>query len=273
MSESLELTKSLSGAEVAGLFNPELEEGLSTSERNLLTTLLASDDKIDITIPDDIDAADLWETMGILCKVYYGTGQARTQLKLLIGRALVLIQTMPGIWQTRGYKSFDAFMSDEVAGLPFMTKISRPELYKTKSIGEKIGNLPLEQSRAIGFTKLAMVAQKTEQGNSDFKTWIDNAEKMTIPDLKIAIAESNVLIPAGSTEEVTLTWILKRDEKEAVDSFMADPEVHATCGTDRPGGIMQWLMAEADSAGWRNQCDAGAEKLKELVDAKKESAA
>jgi hypothetical protein len=238
--------------EIAGLFDPGIEQGLSSAERTLMSSLLMSAEMA-VTIPRDVSPSDLWGALDICCRVFMLTRQAAAQLKLLIGRALILIQEdHPEIYQSRGYATFDSFMTE---GLPRLTNMSRGELYKAKMVAESMGDVKPEDARAMGFSKMGILAKVTDDKKSDFPQWVERAKSMTIPELKIAIAESNLKITVGDQEEAVWSMVCTDDERARIDAFMQDPEVHAHCGTEKPGAIMDNLIAEADASGWRNQPD------------------
>jgi hypothetical protein len=248
----------ISGSDVAGLFDPSITDTLTSEERALLTTLLASDDRTDVAIPKDINARDLWTTLELCCRVFIRVRKASAQLKLLIGRALIIIQENPDIYKQRGFRSFDDFMTRE-DGLPGFTGISRSELYKTKTVAETFPTtVSLGDARDLGVTKLSLLAQVTREGNSDSNEWVEKAKKLTIPQLKTAIYRSNQQIEEGSLDFDTLQITVTMAQKQAIEEFLDDPEIQAYNCTKMPAVILMNAICEVGEQ-WKTQARAAME--------------
>jgi hypothetical protein len=246
MEEVATLDASVTGVEVAGLFDPAVTESLDPQERLLLSTLLSAEDRVDIAIPENLEPDKLWDVLALCCKVFIRVRRAQSQLKFLIGRALVLIQSTPEIYTQRGFTSFDRFMSDEVAGLPAITGISRSELYKSKSVTEAFPTASLADSRDIGFTKMGLIAQVTTGANSDSAEWMEKAKSMTIPELKKEIYASSLQIPEGSLDVDVLQLTVSKEVKDRVEGFVADPLIQAYCGNRNAGNILMRAIEEVE---------------------------
>lgn len=252
------ITSDISGCDVAGLFDPSITNTLTTEERELLTTLLSSDDRTDVAIPKDIAAGDLWMTLELCCRVFIRVRKASAQLKLLIGRALIIIQENPEIYKARGFRSFDDFMTRE-DGLPGFTGISRSELYKTKTVADTFPtSVSLGDARDLGVTKLSLLAQVTREGNSDSKEWVERAKKLTIPELKTAIYRSNQQIEEGDLDLDTIQITVTMTQKQAIEQFLGDPEIHAYNESKMPGVIIMNAIAELGEQ-WKSQARAAME--------------
>ncbi len=237
----------IDGREIAGLFDPAISDGLSRDERLLLTALLSENERVDIAIPEDVEPERVWDMMLLCCKVFKMFGKAAVQLKLLIGRALTLIKDMPNVYESRGFSSFDDFISDEVRGLPMLTGVSRAELYKAKRIAEQIGAaVPLAEAREVGMTKMAIITGVTSPANSDFREWVEHAKSDTIPQLKERIARSNLQIPRDSMEWDMVALQVTKDEKKRLDAFLSDARVQAYCESKAPGIIISRMLDECE---------------------------
>jgi hypothetical protein len=244
------LDQSLTGVDVAGLFDPSQPESLSSDERNLIGALLVTNDRVDVAIPQGMTADSLWEAFSLCCKVYSRVKRAQSQIKLLIGRALILIKDTPEIYTRCGFSSFDRFMSDELTGLPAITQISRSELYKAKTIAETFPTLSLGDSREMGFTKLSMIAQVTRESDSDSGDWVQKAKDLTIPELKKEIYRSDKQIPEGSLDWDVVQFQVTKDQKERIESFLADETIQGYCQGKAPGLIFERMISECEGE-WR----------------------
>lgn len=250
----VEPEQGISASEIAGLFDPASKDSLTARERTLLTGLLSREGSIDTAIPDSISQAELWETLSVCCGVFEKLRRASSHLKLLIGRALVLLKDSPAIYESRGFKSFDDFMTLE-NGLPGITGISRSELYKAKTVAEKLPTLGLEEARAMGFTKLVLIAQVTTESAPDFQEWVTQATEGTIPQLKEKMYRSDKQIPQGSVDWEVVQFTVTVEQKQQIDAFMVDPDMIAYTGNRNPGFILSRMIEECE-AEWRLQAQA-----------------
>lgn len=243
------------GAELAALFDPSVDGAfLSPQERPLLAALLVQDDRIDIAIPADTPADDLWRTVLLVSKVFTRLTRAHSILKLLIGRALVLIQDRPELYESRGFRSMDAFLSDEVRGLPALLGISRGELYKAKSVAEKNPTLPIALYREIGFSKLGEISRVTEEGNANYPAWLEKARTSTYKELVRSIEESNLQIAEGGMTPAVFAINCREDQRRELSEFVEDPRIHSVNGTADKAEILLNSTREA-RAEWLNGAD------------------
>ena len=245
MGELVPITNPTSATDLAALFDPSLDGSLSGDERSLLAALLSQDERIDIAIPEDTPAGQLWETITLCAKVFTRVNKAHAVLKLLIGRALVLIQQSPEIYERRGFRSFDQFMTDDVRGLPALLGISRGELYKSKSIAEANPTLPMADYREIGFSKLAAISQVTREGDSNYQDWIDAAKTNTFSQLKEKIYRSDANIPEGSLERDLFALEMTAYQKSELEEFINDPQMRAASGSENKAELLLNATREA----------------------------
>lgn len=242
------IDQQVTGTEVAGLFNPAAEDTLTGEERVILASLLTRDDRVDLAIPDAMDARDLWQTLDICSRVFLRVRHASGQLKLLIGRALAVIQNNPEVYESRGFSSFDEFMSDESRGLPKITGISRAELYKAKSVALAVGpGMNLEDARQIGFSKMQLIASVTDPGSSTQQSLIESAKLDTMPQLRERIARSNMNVQVGDMEWDTLLVQMTKTQKRIAQEFFTNPQVQAYCDTSSAGMILERAIQECQS--------------------------
>ncbi len=239
----------ITGREVAGLFDARIpgQETLSESERTILSTLLSSNGRVDLVIPDKMDPNELWRTLDICARVFVRVRRASGQLKLLIGRALLVIQDTPEIYTSRGFESFNDFVSDEQTGLPAMTGISRGELFKAKAVAKSVGpGMRSEDIREIGFSKVQLVAAAAPSGSPKFNALIEAAKFDTVPQLRERIANADVGLTAEDMEWATIQFPVTRTQKNIAEEFFGNPQVQAYCGTESRGVILERLIQEAE---------------------------
>lgn len=255
----------ITGSDAAGLFDPQSEEIFRDGdERTLLAGLLSLNDRVDVALPDGMPASELWRTFDLCARVFVRVRYASGQLKLLIGRALSVIQDTPEIYESRGFSSFDGFMSDETRGLPKITGISRAELYKAKSVAKSVGpGMNLEDARQIGFSKMQLIAGVSNAGEATFNTLVDAAKTDTIPQLRERIARQGLVGSAADLEWDVLQVNMTRTQKRVVQQFLQNPQVRAYCETESAGTILERAIAEVTSE-WEIQAMAIEGKAQEL---------
>lgn len=241
-SESQEIE--VTGAEVAGMFETDSEEALTQEERNILSALLRRGDRVDLSVPDNMDPRELWSMLELCSRTFLRARQLGGILKLLIGRALIVIQKTPEIYESRGFRSFDAFMSDDVRGLPAMTGISRPELFKAKLVAGSSGpDMNLDDARKIGFTKMHIVCS-VETSKETQKVLMEAAKTDTIPQLRERIARSNLQVQSGDITWDVLQVTVTQTQKRLIQQFMSNPLVRAYCESESPGMILERMIQE-----------------------------
>lgn len=242
-------------AQLAGLFDPRVEGGLSLDERALISTLVANNAKSEIVLPDNISDSDLWDALQVCCKVESRVRKVQTVLKMLVGRALLLMQDRPAMYKDRGFISLDAIMTDQERGLPAITGISRAELYNSKKIAKSWPTISAADATSIGFTKLVTLSAIRKQSDSDSAQWLEVARVNTNEGLKEAIYRSDAGIPEGSLDQDSFIITLTRAEKTELQQFIGDPVFQAYCQTASPALMLLRAIAEASSE-WRVQMRA-----------------
>lgn len=248
-----ETSVTVTGAEVAGLFVADSEESLTPEERVILAALLTRDDRVDLAIPDAMDPRELWRTLDICSRVFLRVRHASGQLKLLIGRALLVIQNTTDVFTSRGFTSFDQFMSDAERGLPRITGISRAELYKAKSVAASVGpTMNLDDARQLGFGKIQLVVGHTDAGSPQRQQLMEAAKTATIPELRERMARMDLGLDADDMEYDVLQVAMTKAQKRIAQSFLINPAVRAYVGSDSAGMILERAIQEC-AAEWSIQ--------------------
>lgn len=232
-------------AQLAGLFDPKIEGVLTQNERELLGVLISTDERIDVAIPDDISDENLWEALQVCCKVESRVRKVQAILKMLVGRALILMQNRPEMYREKGFISLDALMSDEEKGLPAITGISRSELYNAKAIAKSFPTISMKDYGQIGFNKLLTLSKIRKQSDSDSAEWLEKAKTSTKDELEVAIYRSNNNIPVGSLEQDVLMLKVSLAEKREIEEFLKNPEFQAYCKSALPGIMLTQAIAES----------------------------
>lgn len=232
-------------AELAGLFDARVDGGLTQSERELISALVAQNNTIDIAIPDTIEDESLWDALQVCCKVESRVRRVQAVLKMLVGRALILMQARPEMVKSRGFVSLDSLMSDEVKGLPASTGISRSELYNAKKIAERFPTISMTDYREIGFNKMLTLSRVVRESDSNAGEWLEKAKNTSLDGLKEEIYRSNNGIEDGALDLDSLMITLNKAEKKQLKEFLDKPEYQAFCNTTLPAPMLLRCIQEA----------------------------
>ncbi len=230
-------------SDAAALLDPRSEQALSFPERDLLISLLSNGERVDVAIPDGISATALWNSFRV-CGIVFGINRRLSgQLKLLIGRALKVMQETPESFESRGFHSFDDFMTKR-EGLEKYTGISRAEGYKAKAVAEGSGpEMDLSTAREVGFTKLQMITGVAKHTDSNFQTLVEHAKTDTIPQLRQRLERAGL---ADADEQIwdTISIPVTRAQKNFWNSFVQNPQVQGYCETTSAGMILERAISE-----------------------------
>ncbi len=239
----VELTQN--GSETASLFDVENENETARQDRHMVVELLRRQDRVDLALPVSIDSLVLWRTLDVCAHFFVRIAAAKHMLKLMVGRALIVIQQRPEFFTSRGYDNFSDFMSDTVRGLPRITGISRAELFKAKAVAAQLGpTITLEDARDVGLTKLQLIAGVTDSGSAEQRELVEAARTDTMVQLRERIVRNGLV---GSTEDLewdALIFTLTKTQKTFVQEFLDNPLVQAYCKTSSPGIILEMMVAE-----------------------------
>jgi len=233
---------------LGGLFDPQAKESLSGDERALIGALLANDAQADVAIPDDVSSEDLWAALSVCAKIGSKIEKVRTALKMLVGRALVVLENRPAIYKQRGFATLDGFMSSTAAnGLPALTGISRAGLYEAKGFAVKWPSVPIIEMAEIGVGKMRAISRIRRGTDSDAQEWLDRAKTGTLEALQEEIYKSSNGITPGDLERDALTLEMSRAEKAEILEFLGNPEFQAYCKSSLPGVMLTQAVAESST--------------------------
>ncbi len=233
---------------LGGLFDPQAEGALTDAERSLIGALLDNGAQADQAIPDDISSEELWASLTVCCKIGSRLERVRTALKMLVGRALVVMENRPEIYKLRGFVTLDGFMSSKGAnGLPALTGIARGGLYEAKGFATKWPEVPIVEMAAIGVGKMRAISRIRKGSDSDAREWLDRAKGSTLEKLEEQIYRSNNGIREGDLTREILTIEMSKADKTEILEFLANIEFQAYCQSDAPGVMLTQAIAEASN--------------------------
>lgn len=208
---------------------------------------------------DDIEPDMLRQYLSIASQAYLGATDAVSKLKPFLGRILVLYKRHPELYQARGYKSYDHWMSD---GVRQEHGLNRGQAYECVNIAIQCGNLPSVKIRELGFSKLNTIAKIIKQSVPEDATvemretkvneWTEIALNTTVAGLKEEAEKRNVVDPGSLDPRVALTLMVNPHVKDFWEAFSTTPEVKTYCETEDPGSIFEKAIQECCTE-WQTQ--------------------
>lgn len=213
---------------------------LSPNDQTIVASLLASGSAMEYAIPDNIGEGPLWETLEACCRALSVYRKRIGVLKPLIGRILIVCRNRPEIWQAKGYKNYDDFITNwtkDVVG------IARSEAYACRNLAEKFPSLSIQDVQDVGYSKLSYLSTKTGEHDPKVNDWIKAAQEHTLDELKDIFANKGIE-PRDESDLCNISFITTKAIKTRLLEFMTDPRVQAYCQTENYGKIIEFMMAE-----------------------------
>jgi hypothetical protein len=216
---------------------------LSDSERSMITALVLDPDA-EIQVLSGLSADELWNAIECSAKVYTEYKRAQVQLKTVIGKLLIAIESYPEVYQSRGYRTYDDFIT---RGCREIFHLPRSEAYRGKRLASAWPNLSPSEVSEIGEGHLYVLSGFTSAADPASAGWLDVARNSTLDQLKDRIVQSG----EATTEDITMVQIsftTTLEVKKSWLAFVANPQVQATVGSDNPGKILVAAIGEFLSA-------------------------
>lgn len=233
----------------------------TTDEARLLPVMMATDKSPNDFIPDDTPTDLLRQYLSITSKAYLRAQDAVGKLKPFLGRILVLYKQHPELYTSKGYKTYDNWMSD---GVRREHGLNRGQAYECVNIAEQCGHLSSGTITQLGFSKLNVVAKIIKQSvASDISIemrqqkvddWVQVAlsEGMTVSKLRETAEEANVVEPGSLEPRVVVSIAVNPETLIFWEAFSNSPEVKVYCGTEDKGTIFERALQEC-STEWQAQ--------------------
>lgn len=233
----------------------------TADEAMLLPEIMATDKSPNDFIPNDTSVDLLRQYLSITSKAYLRAQDAVGKLKPFLGRILVLYKQHPELYTSKGYNTYDSWMSD---GVRREHGLNRGQAYECVNIAEQCGHLSSGIISGLGFSKLNTVAKIVKQSvgsemsiemrQQKADDWVQVALEpgMTVARLKEIAEEANV-VEIGSLEPRVVVSIPVNPETLLFwEAFSSSPEVKVYCGTEDKGTIFERALQEC-STEWQAQ--------------------
>jgi hypothetical protein len=195
--------------------------------------------------------AELWGYLAASCKGVRRVEDAKSRLKIFLGRILVQVQKHPELYQAQGYPTFNEFAS---VGVDRLFGVSRNEAFICKKIAEELGDsLSIQEMSDIGISNLNLAAnairQKVPDGappdvkEREKQYWIKSAKTDTYVQLRERMAIKG-LVEEGDLEMAVLAMSIQKSVRDRWMEFRKQPWVRLRAG-ETDSMVLDALMQEA----------------------------
>lgn len=235
-------------AEVTALSSGVTVEPLTEQENQLVQWLLKRNmkDRVEVTIPSDIDDQKLFEYIQSCLKVAASLNSARLHLHPVIGRLLNLMADRPDVVKMFGVTSMEQFIK-QVVEKKF--GVHRSEAMNARNVVKMFPEISSKEYVEAGAQKLKAIGRVVDWNPDDPNIHIYKkyAEDHNYDEL--------VRYMEGEGEDVSdveiRTYVVKvaKSDLERIREFMRDPKIHAYCGSDVERVILMRMFGEC-AATW-----------------------
>jgi hypothetical protein len=218
------------------------ELSLNLEERNILSDLVSPDTEVQ-AVAADLGPDKLWEAIQVTVRIYASTKKAQAQLKPVIGKLLIELEKFPEIYQSRGYRTFDEFMS---LGGPQLLGMPRSECYRAKRLSATWPNLTPEDFSEIGEQKLYALSTFTSYSDPKAEHWLDVARASTHDQLLDTISQSGENTK-GNLVPAQISFTTSLELKTAINEYFSNTAAQSVVGTSDRGSMLMAAIAVARS--------------------------
>ncbi len=215
---------------------------LNANEHKLLTELLQPGAKIEVIIPPDTPAKELWNVLDTCVKGVNVLDARAMRAHIVVGKFLVWFEKQPSLYKDLGYRTFSDFMKKGVYG---KMGYKSTTAYISKMVATNWPQVTPDRYAAnLGPKKMAILNAAGVTGrDSKAEEWLRAAESMPVKSLK-----QYVEVRGGPTRaETTGATIIIPTSLEIYKRFMGfigDGRIQSVCGSKDPGKILWHVMEE-----------------------------
>lgn len=226
---------------------------ITAEESKLLPGLLNTSKSPNDFFPDDIAIHLLPQYLSIASKAYLVAQDTVGKLKPFLGRILVLYKQHPELYKSRGFATYDDWMS---TGVRQEYGLNRGQAYECVNIAQQCGHLDSRTITLLGFSKLNVVAKIIKQSvasdasiemrQDKVDQWVQVAlqEGMTVSRLKETAEENNAVEPGSLEMRVIVSIAVNPETEKMWSAFVNSPEVQQYVGSSDPGVIFERSIQE-----------------------------
>lgn len=216
---------------------------ISSDESRILNALTRQDAKLEVIIPKEASADELWSTLEICVKgVNYMTGRI-CRLKPIIGQLLLRFQNKPSLYKGLGYATFQDF---KYKGVGEVLGLCRTSIFEAMSLAENWPQVTPDRYEKIGPKKMYILDKFAHGRASNSEAVLQKAESMTVTELRDWAEEKGEIAP-GETVPKTIHIHTTLEIYRHWVGFCQDENVQALVRSSDPGKILQKLLQECQN--------------------------
>lgn len=176
--------------------------------------------EISLNIPEDAKLVDILQTLSVAIQGYKRLSEASEQLKPIIGRILLTVQTRKLF--KPDYKNFTAFVMDKVCG---EMGLGRSNAFDSLRIARAFPTMSVEDYKKYGASRLLLAAQITSEDDPGHKEVLINASRQTVDEFAgvVKTGKANTQRAVTSTISVRVSPEIKTEWQAVLSSSDSTP--------------------------------------------------
>ena len=216
----------------------EQANALTPTENRLFQQLTKPETKLELALPDDASAKDLWRALEVCAKGHAFLDGWLYRLRPIIGKILLRFQENPQLYQELGYSDFNSFLDDGVTGV---LGIKRSVRYEALQMARRWPDLDPDTFVKIGPKKMRILNEFASGENGNSRKLLAAATKMTVAEFQ-GMAEKQYAVTAEATVAVTIRIHTTKEIADQWREFVNKPAVHTYAASADHGRILEAMM-------------------------------
>lgn len=213
---------------------------LTPEDRLRLSPVLKEHATIDVLVPADPSARDLWDALVLCTKgMHYGQ-RTIIRLKWAVGKILNMFENKPSLYRELGYRTFEDFTK---RGVGETLGLSRTSLYECKAHCRDWPSLTMDDYEKLGPTKIKILSKFVNESSPQAPRYLETARQMKTDEL-LQWATTRHLINKGEATPAVIVIQTSREIADEWYNFRNNSDVQGKVGSEAPGEILRALMQE-----------------------------
>lgn len=217
-------------------------------EEAIAHQLTAPKAKIEVLIPEDMNADDFDVAFSAVSKIYArATLQAQAMFPIL-GRLLYVAEKNPELWN----KKFDKFTDFRIATADKFG-VARSTSYDAWDYARRWYEvLPPSDFSTVGRVKIKMISNyigKGDESKATARKLVEFAKEHTADELD-AHMDKTLHTGRGSSTGAFFKIPCNKKQLKVFAEWFGDPKIHAKTGKDKVADILELMIDECQSSNW-----------------------
>jgi len=210
----------------------------SSDETKVLKAIMRQNPQLEVIIPPNSSAEELWRTMEICIKGLNWMTDGLCWLKPIIGRIMVRFEDKPSLYKELGYNTFHDF---KFRGVAENLGCKKNWIYEALELARDWKQITPEQYVKIGPRKLQILSEFARGNSANAGALLQKAETMKVTEFR-DWAEDSGNITVGSATPKTIHIHTTLEIYRFWEEFRKSEDIQAVYKTADPGKILERLM-------------------------------